>query len=78
MGQHSFLLHGLESHYVHTLHFTGHLPVSSLVCGQGEWKRMFGPLLFETGYTPIIFSSASRLGWNRPVYGPPLLFSPWP
>ena len=62
MGHHSFSLHCLEPDHLHTLHFTGRLPGSSLVCGQGEWKRMFGVLLFKTGYMPIIHSSASRLG----------------
>ena len=33
-----------------------------MVCGQGEWKGMFGLLLFKTGYMPIIHSSDSRLG----------------
>ena len=58
MGHHSFLLRVLEPDHLHTLHFTGRLPVSSLVCGQGEWKGMFGVLLFKTGYMPIIHSSA--------------------
>ena len=62
MGHHSFSLHGLEPDHLHTLHFTGRLPRSSLVCGHGEWKGMFGVLLFKTGYMPIIHSSASRLG----------------
>ena len=62
MGHHSFSLRGLEPDHLHTLHFTGRLPGSSLVCGQGEWKGMFGLLLFKTGYMPIIHSSASRLG----------------
>ena len=62
MGHHSFSLHGLEPDHLHTSHFTGRLPGSSLVCGQGELKGMFGVLLFKTGYMPIIHSSASRLG----------------
>ena len=62
MGHHSFSLHGPESDHLHTLHFTGRLPRSCLVCGQGEWKGMFGLLLLKTGYMPIIHSSASRLG----------------
>ena len=62
MGHHSFPLHGLEPDHLHTLHFTGRLAGSSLVCGHGEWKGMFGLLLFKTGYMPIIHSSASRLG----------------
>ena len=62
MGHHSFPLHGLEPDHMHTLHFTGRLAGSSLVCGHGEWKGMFGLLLFKTGSMPIIHSSASGLG----------------
>ena len=62
MGHHSFVVQGLEPDDLHTLHFTGRLLGSSLVCGQGDWMGIFGPLLFQTGYMPIIRSSASRLG----------------
>ena len=62
MGHHSFSLHGYETDHLHTSHFTGRLARSSLVCAQGEWKGMFGVLLFKTGYMPIIHYSASGLG----------------
>ena len=59
MGHHSFSLRGLEPDHLHTLHFIGRLPRSSLVSGQGEWYGTFGLFLFKTGYMPIIHSSAS-------------------
>ena len=58
MGHHSFSLHGLEPDHLQILHFTGGLPGSSLLCGHGEWKGMFGLLLFKTRYMPIIHSTA--------------------
>ena len=36
MYHYSFLVHCLEPDHLHILHFTGRLPRSSLVCGQGE------------------------------------------
>ena len=33
--------------------------------------------MFKTDYTRIPSSVALRCGWNGPVYGPALRFTPW-
>ena len=76
MGQHSASLHGVGPVLLHTFHCTPCLLGSSLVCGPGEWRANWGASMFKTDSTRIPSSVALRCGWNRPVYGPALRFTP--
>ena len=76
MGQHFVSLHGVGPDLFHTFHCTPWLLGSSLVCGQGEWRANFGASMFKTDSTRIPRSVALRCGWNGPVYGPALRFTP--
>ena len=76
MGQHSVSPHGVGPDLLHTFHCTPCLLGSSLVCGPGEWRANWGASMVKTDSTRIPSYVALRCGWNRPVYGPALRFTP--
>ena len=76
MDQHSVSLHGAGPDLLHTFHCTPCLLASSLLYGPGDWRANLGALIFKADSTRIPTSVALSCGWNRPVYGPALRFTP--